>query len=169
MRYAAFLLSGLTPRRAGLPGVWAMLFFAVLLLVSGPAAAQTLLQIGATARQDVTEIQLLFSEPVIYKIFTLDNPSRVVIDVPDVKWRAGRSALSQTAPLITQIRHALFRPGQRRIVLDLAAPIQSPQWQAATLDNGQFVLTLSLTSRSGWHAPPGEAPPRVEAPTPAVE
>lgn len=78
--------------------------------------------------QDYTRLTLESKHPVQYKLFTLTNPHRLVIDLEDV---ALDSALTDLAgkvgnndPYITSIRIGRFKPGVIRLVLDLKAEVK---------------------------------------------
>jgi len=62
---------------------------------------------------------LNLSEPVEYSLFTLANPDRVVIELPELDWQvAGNPA----GGLVERVRYARNRPGVGRVVIDLAKP-----------------------------------------------
>lgn len=69
-----------------------------------------------------TRFVLEFSQSVPYKIFTLADPDRIVIDLPSVDWRGPKSGQASGRGLIRGYRHGLFKPGITRVVIDLAAP-----------------------------------------------
>lgn len=63
------------------------------------------------------------SGPVSFKIFTLANPYRVVIDLPEVAWRI-KSKDTPRGKRITGYRLGLFQAGNSRIVMDVAKPVK---------------------------------------------
>ncbi|MFN4090647.1 MAG: N-acetylmuramoyl-L-alanine amidase [Alphaproteobacteria bacterium] len=67
-----------------------------------------------------TRVVLDLSEPVSYKLFTLENPHRVVLDLPELAWSAPDPAVGPG--VVTRLRHGVFRPGTSRIVFDLGQP-----------------------------------------------
>ena len=94
-------------------------------------AAQAEIAISAARiwpAQDYTRLTLESKRPLQYKLFTLANPHRLVIDLEDV---APGSALTELAdkvgsndPYITSIRVGRFKPGVIRLVLDLKAEVK---------------------------------------------
>lgn len=66
---------------------------------------------------DTTRFVLDLSSAVKPRIFLLNNPSRVVIDLPEVKWSVERDAKALGA--VAGYRHGLFSSDTYRIVLDL--------------------------------------------------
>ncbi len=70
-----------------------------------------------------TRLVLEFSEEPSYRIFTLPDPARVVIDLPELDWRVEQESLPPTQGLVSALRYGLFAPGASRIVLDITRPI----------------------------------------------
>src|SRR3546814_10260497 len=82
--------------------------------VASPVVADA--RIGV--HQDYTRFVLELSEQLPYKIFTLPDPYRVVIDLPEVNWRAEAPEATSPVGLIANFRYGLFRPGNSRVVID---------------------------------------------------
>ncbi len=124
-----------------------------LCLQPGMAWALTLKDAKLTQQQDHLSITLLFDQPVAHTLFTLDNPDRLVLDVPDVTITAPLQRLSKASSLIRAVRHGLFKPGQRRIVLDLSGPVQAPQWNSGAVEGEGYALVIRLQPRGQWVQP----------------
>jgi N-acetylmuramoyl-L-alanine amidase len=98
---------------------------AATLTLAAPAGTQAMPDVTAmaVAGQRVT-IEL--SAPVEFRIFPLAGPDRIVIDLPEVRWRvppgAPASGLGADGP-VQGLRYGLFQPGLSRIVLDLTTPV----------------------------------------------
>ncbi len=107
-------------------GLLALIMLTCALLAPVPALALpevTAVRIGNQAPG--TRVVLDLTEPVNYRLFTLTNPHRVVLDLPELSWSA---AEAQPAPgVVTGLRHGLFRPGTSRIVIDLVRPARVTQ------------------------------------------
>ncbi|MEL6887450.1 MAG: N-acetylmuramoyl-L-alanine amidase [Pseudomonadota bacterium] len=71
-----------------------------------------------------TTLTLSLSQGVPFRVFTLDNPARLVADFREVDF-AGvvASDLLADAGRVTAVRFGPFRPGWSRLVLDLAEPM----------------------------------------------
>ena len=69
--------------------------------------------------QDRTRFVIELSDPVKLRVFTLVNPNRVVIDMPEVLWRLNGPQKPTTNGAIKSYRYGLFRPGNARFVIDL--------------------------------------------------
>lgn len=66
-----------------------------------------------------TRFVLDLDEALEYSIFTLANPNRVVIDLPELHWAAPQGDAVSGKGLIDRFRVGLFRPGVFRVVLDV--------------------------------------------------
>jgi len=104
---------------------------ALCLMLASPAVAQ---EFSALARVDVAQSQLrddgdglvldlYLSLAVPYRVFTLDDPRRVVLDFREVDWRGASRAAMLNADNAFDLRFGPLRPGWSRMVIDLAAPM----------------------------------------------
>lgn len=148
--------------------------FLILLLLAALAAgapsamAQPRVEDVRTGQHgERTRFVLELSEKVEYRLFTLADPYRVVIDLPEVDWQAA-NGMRRPAGHVKTFRHGLFRPGNTRIVLDLAGPASVAKDFLLPPGHGRpwrFVLDLTPTSRAafmkGAGAPKDMAPPRA--------
>ncbi|MEM9683343.1 MAG: N-acetylmuramoyl-L-alanine amidase [Pseudomonadota bacterium] len=73
---------------------------------------------------DKTRLVVELSGKVPYKVFTLPNPYRVVIDLPEVGWKLANSTKSSRMGVITSYRFGLFQPGNSRLVVDIERPVK---------------------------------------------
>ncbi len=73
---------------------------------------------------DRTRFVVELSDPVDIRTFTLTNPSRVVIDMPAVRWHLEVPPLPTGQGAVKSYRYGLFRPGNSRFVIDLNQPVQ---------------------------------------------
>lgn len=102
---------------AAVPALW---------LLSAAAAAQpevSAVRLGA--HPDKTRFVMEIDTAPAYRIFTLPDPYRVVIDLPQVDWRVPEEAMGDKATgVVEALRFGLFAPGTSRVVLDAAAPVR---------------------------------------------
>lgn len=82
------------------------------------ATAATLLTNGAT-----TTFQLDLTKGVRVEVFTLANPYRVIVDLPDVTFKLPDGTGQKGAGLVRTFRYGLFEAGKARIVLDTPGPV----------------------------------------------
>ena len=90
-------------------------------------------QFSGLARLDVAQSQvrdlgdglavtLYLSQPVPFRVFTLDTPRRLVLDFREVDWRGATRAGLLNADHATDLHFGVLRPGWSRLVIDLAGP-----------------------------------------------
>jgi N-acetylmuramoyl-L-alanine amidase len=96
--------------------------------VPAVAPANQLLPVVIGARigehEDRTRFVIEMSDPVKLRVFTLANPNRVVIDLPEMLWRLSAADKPTGAGMVRSYRYGLFRPGDSRFVIDLNAPVR---------------------------------------------
>jgi N-acetylmuramoyl-L-alanine amidase len=109
---------------AGLTAVGVALAIAVAssMALAGPTVTITDARIGT--HEQKTRVVFELSDRVTYRVFTLSNPDRVVIDLPEVAWKSGPPRIPDGNSLLRKFRHGLFKPGTSRLVMDLSAPIR---------------------------------------------
>ena len=72
---------------------------------------------------DRTRLVLELSDPVNLRTFTLANPDRVIVDMPEVSWRIAAPPQPAANGAIKSYRYGLFREGDSRMVIDLNKPV----------------------------------------------
>lgn len=82
------------------------------------------LGVQITDYADRTRLVLEVSDPLTLRIFTLANPNRVVMDMPQVLWRLQGSPPPSPNGVVRAYRYGLFRPGNSRFVMDLSRPVK---------------------------------------------
>ncbi|HLY07458.1 MAG TPA: N-acetylmuramoyl-L-alanine amidase [Rhizomicrobium sp.] len=93
----------------------------------------------------LTRFVLELSDPVTPRVFTLANPDRVVIDLPDVLWRIGAPDRPSGLGSIRSYRYGSFRPGESRIVIDLNRPVSlAPLLLIPPKDGNGYRIVLDL-------------------------
>lgn len=95
-----------------------------LLLLSHEVAAEpavTGLRIGQHPSK--TRIVLDVSGRVAFETFVLSDPYRVVVDLPEVKWRLKNGKVGRKGT-VSAYRYGLFEKGKARLVLDVKKPVK---------------------------------------------
>lgn len=97
-----------------------------LLLVNAPGARAadavvTNLQSGISG--DAARFVLHLDRRVAFRLFTLAEPYRVVVDLPEVGWRLPTKPLPANEGVFSGLRYGLFRPGNSRIVFEFVKPV----------------------------------------------
>ncbi len=95
-----------------------------------------------------TRITLEASEAVKYKHFSLDNPSRLVIDLEGVSLNSVLQTLGQKVraddPYITNLRVGQFSPSVVRVVIDLKAAVNPQVFTLKPVANFRHRLVVDL-------------------------
>lgn len=71
---------------------------------------------------NLTRVVLNLTDRSKFRIFTLADPYRVVIDLDEVEWMIPNGTKLQGRGLVAAMRYGLFKPGTSRVVLDLMEP-----------------------------------------------
>lgn len=102
-------------------------------------------QITDHGKTDV-QIDLSLSQGVPYRLFTLTNPPRLVLDFQEVDWSGLNPDTLLKTPRITQVQFGTYVPGWSRLVAELAQPMLVDTSEL-TVDpvRGSAHLTLRLT------------------------
>lgn len=130
--------------------------------------AVTATQSDITGDEDLTRFSIVFSSPVPYQVFTLANPHRVIIDVPDVTFRLAAGAGQTGKGLIRTFRYGLFAAGQSRIVIDTTRPVRIDKYGMPRQGKiARFSIDLSPTDEASFLAKVASPPPRVKEARPA--
>jgi N-acetylmuramoyl-L-alanine amidase len=130
--------------------------------------------------KDRTRFVVDVGASVEYQVFTLSDPYRMVIDLPELEPVAGLKATGGKTGLIKKYRYGLFKPGNFRVVLDLNGPARlakSFHLPASGKASHRLVLDLKPVDRAtflrtanvvrpwtkGGGAKPSAAPPKVRS------
>ncbi|MGA7974281.1 MAG: N-acetylmuramoyl-L-alanine amidase [Pseudolabrys sp.] len=136
----------------------AVVVAAALLLVpaaapakSGPYPVASAVRVGGNDAQ--TRFVLDLSRKVDIAVFSLADPYRVVVDLPQVTFKLPRHAGGHGRGLITAYRYGLVMRGGSRIVLDTAKPVSVKKafvLPAAAGQPARLVLDLAATDRASF-------------------
>lgn len=160
-------------------------WIALCLVFATPLVAQ---EFSALARVDVAQSQLRddgdglaldlhLSLAVPYRVFTLDDPRRVVLDFREVDWQGASRAALLNADNASDLRFGPLRPGWSRMVIDLVSPMAVTEaGMQVDTDTGLALLRLVLVpvlaaefaDRAGAPVDQGWAALAVTDPTQAV-
>ena len=180
IRYGGGCLGGGRWLRSAAVSLPVLLWMSALPFSAAAAeAVVTDLRVGTHAKK--TRVVLDLTEKVRFTAFTLANPYRVVIDLPELGWRLPARPLPVSQGLVKKLRYGLFKPGQTRLVLDTAGPVAiAKSFLMEPRGNKSYRLVFDLTPTSREKAlaasrgpvaltPPAAAPPvPVAAPVPSA-
>ena len=140
-------------------------FLSALASLSPTSQAQPIVSAIRTGQHAIwTRFVLDISEAVEYKVFTLRNPYRVVIDLPELQWNVFQGPVVETRGLIDNFRFGRFAKGVSRVVLDVSVPVEvhrafllPPQGT----NQYRFVIDLAAVDEQAFKQTAGlAAPPR---------
>lgn len=98
-----------------------------------------------------TRVVLDLDREVKFDIFTLPEPYRVVVNLPEVDWRLDEKNLPENEGLLSRMRYGLFAPGTSRMVLDVKGPVSVQKsfiLRPVQGNRWRFVLDLAPTSET---------------------
>lgn len=116
-----------------------------------------------------TLFSLTLTQGVQAQIFTLDNPYRVIIDLPDVAFKLPAGTGGEPKGLIKVFRYGLFAERKARIVIETSGPVKVAS-ATMTRSGRNVVLNVALaptdeaTFAAAIGAPQNEADDAVPAP-----
>lgn len=119
------------------------------LLGALPAAAQKSDRLVAASATQLggdesrTRLSVDLSGIVEPSIFTLADPYRVIVDLPDVAFGSG-ALPHQARGLVSAYRYGLIAPGRSRIVIDATGPVAVEQVRTFQLDKNRARLVIDL-------------------------
>jgi N-acetylmuramoyl-L-alanine amidase len=132
---------------------------------SGRGTANDILPVvlGASISGDTNHARFVLevSDPFHMRLFTLANPDRAVIDMPEVLWRLDHAPRPPKGGLVKSYRYGLFRAGTSRLVLDLNRPATVGEPMVLPPDGGegyrvvvdlQPVMQTKFQQLAGWPA-----------------
>ena len=153
-----------------------LFFVAYLALGQSQAAHEAASQatsVTVTAAGGATTFELMLTSGVPAEIFTLSNPYRVIIDLPDVAFKLPPATGKHVEGLVSAFRYGLFAEGKARVVIDAAGPVKIKS--AGMVRDGTGVLlkvVLEATDVASFGAGTGatrQAQPLSDANAAAVD
>jgi N-acetylmuramoyl-L-alanine amidase len=173
-------------RRNTIRGAAAALGLAVAIALSSPLAGRDQMALPAPDRRDIppvatdarvagdehqTRLVVDLTHKIDMRAFTLANPYRVVIDVPEVNFQLPPKTGEHGRGLIKAFRYGLVMPGGSRIVIDVSGPVRVTKAFVVDPSDGQparMVVDLAPVDRDTFlraaaidNRLPREAPPPV--------
>lgn len=91
-----------------------------------------------------TRLTIAMSKGVRAEIFTLANPYRVVIDIPDTGFALADGTGRKGAGLISAFRYGLFAERKARMVLDVTGPVRIDEARMTAARGGAVDLVVEL-------------------------
>ena len=130
--------------------------FGIVAVPIAGAAELTVTGARIGVHPEATRFVLESSGRFAYRVFTLAEPYRVVIDLPEVDWRVRSedgNAKVPTSSIVSNFRYGLFQPGNSRVVIDLSVPAAITRHFILPSNDGgpyRFVLDLAEISAADF-------------------
>lgn len=128
-----------------------------------------------TDASTVTRFVIGLEKSADFKVFTLANPNRVIVDLPDIKLNMPTEPQDKAVGLVSGFRVGASAPGRTRVVIDMMSPVvvQNSKVEKAK-DGKSFQLELDIVSASSvgktankkFKAPSALGANGVQPPTP---
>ncbi len=133
---------------------WAVLTLSAVLFGQSPHARPIIKGARVGQYADATRFVLDLSENTAFRIYTLADPYRLVLDLPGAGWALDKKSLVLHQGLVEAIRFGQFQSETARIVVDLNAPAEVNQ--AFILPPGKsedfrLVIDLDEVARHAFH------------------
>lgn len=122
------------------------LFAAAFLAHAGKPV--TVKEVRLWAGPDGTRLVFDLSEPVEHSVLTLQNPDRVVVDIPGAAIDGAR-ALPEGQGFVKQLRAAAQPNGDLRVVVDLSGPAEPRTFTVGPQQSYGHRLVMDLTPTTG--------------------
>ncbi len=123
-------------------------------LVSASQIVATNTRISQVSGKVHIEIDL--SGTVAAHVFLVEGPDRLIIDLPQVSFKAPSPTFGKRGAIIKAFRSGLFVKDQSRVILDLSTPVKilSQRFEPAqdTKSSGRLVIDLARTDQKSFHA-----------------
>lgn len=151
--------------------------FACAAALAGTTASAT--RANLTGDQHRTTFQLDLTLGVPAEIYTLANPYRVVVDLPDVEFRLPDGTGQSGGGLVSAFRYGLFAERKARVVLDTTGPVRIERAAMTAAADGKgivFAFDMVTTDPKSFGLGTGAgkaaeeaagAPPPVSSPDPS--
>ena len=126
--------------------------FALILLMAQNAQALNVNEVRFGIHQDKTRMVLELSAVTKFRAFVLDDPYRLVIDLPAYSWNVNKISKPATSG-VTAIRQGNLQPGVSRIVVDLSQPMLIKSAFILRAQKGlpdRLVIDFAKTSRANF-------------------
>ena len=129
-------------------GALMLIAFAAGVPLFSPAAAATVLATRVWPAREYTRLTFESVEPLKHKLFTLENPQRLVLDLEDIEPSPALASFAEhfdrSGPYVKSVRVGRFRAGVLRLVFDLKTRVKPQIFALAPVGEYRHRLVLDL-------------------------
>ena len=126
----------------------------VFLLTATTAIAGDVHEVRLWRAPDHTRVVFDLTGPAEHKIFVLQNPTRIVLDVQDTRLKTNLSDLTLTDTPIRQVRSAARDGDDLRIVMDMSASVDPRSFSLKANQQAGDRLVVDLYDKTATAAKP---------------
>lgn len=121
-------------------------FLVMLLILSGRAAfaLPVVSEVRVGERGAMTRVILTLSDQVKYQAFTLQDPHRVVVDLPSIRWMPRADTLGPADGVVDRVRLGRFNRETSRIVIDCRTPVSVRDISLQPVPAGGYRLFIDM-------------------------
>lgn len=132
----------------------------LLLILSTQAPAGQVAVEGARVwtEPDKTRLVVDIKGPVEHKIFSLDGPDRVVVDIADARFVGSLPKADPGDPTLVGLRSGVREGDDLRLVVDLKQPVRVKSFLLSPNDQYGHRLVIDLIPKGGGGSTPNVAP-----------
>ncbi len=125
---------------------WKILFLLGLQLLTAPSYGQQINVNSLLYSTDSKQNRMVFdvTESPQHRVFFMDNPSRLVIDIKNAQLKRSLSQPSSTHPLFARIRSGTKNDRDLRVVVDLKMPVSSKKISISSNNSDKHRLIVDL-------------------------
>jgi N-acetylmuramoyl-L-alanine amidase len=121
---------------------WILCFVVALGGAAEAAAKPAITDARLGVEPGLTRVVISLTQRSDYKVFTLADPYRVVIDLSEVDWKVKSGTKLSGQGLVAGMRYGLFKAGTSRVVLDLMEPSEVARAEFVPSANGEPLRLL---------------------------
>ena len=114
-------------------------------LLSGDTKPAVAVAADLAGDGDKTHLVFTLSRPVTARVFSMERPDRVIVDLPEVNFHLPTDTGQKRAGVVSSFRYGLFATGRSRVVIDLTQPALVSRVEVATDVSGIALLRIELT------------------------
>lgn len=134
--------------------LWKLARHSLLALLAGFACLASAGQVGVEGARlwsgpEYTRVVVDVQAPVEHRVFALDNPHRLVIDLIDARLRGGLAEPGADDPVIAGLRSGIRQGDDLRIVLDLKQQVRAKSFNLGPSGSHGHRLVIDLSPKAG--------------------
>jgi len=106
-------------------------------------------------------VELALTQAIPFRVFTLSNPNRMILDFRELEWSSAEAALIDQSEKVDDLRFGVFQPGWTRLVMPISEPllIKNAEMKVdRTRGDATLSIQLSTTNQARFDAQSAQRP-----------